>query len=663
MLTKAIAALDKGDPTPIEKMGFEQVLINTICHILHNYSFESRSPLHEVIAVSLSTHAPLRALHRLERFIEAADKRLAIPSIQPELPCILARVFATSGALSGRLISDLTLVHMLEELKTPLTPHFDRKYYLNSITENLKKNNIYSEKVKIVHQVHSIELMRICARNADPETGISEINTELSSLAEATVEACLSVSAEELYARIGSGPCPHSLVVLGLGKLGGQELNVSSDIDLIYLCNDTSEKWAHYDTIHYHTMLAEHLTKLLTEATDLGALYRVDTRLRADGISGPLVRTTKDYFRYLELRGEAWERQMLLKARPVAGDYKFGQQFLDSLNHFIYPTSITRSPNREIVELKNRIEARLTAEGSEKTHLKLMPGGIRDIEFVVQCLQLLTGGIHPKVRNTGTLTGLERLRSVSALSPEEYKILSDAYIIYRKVENALQWRDLLPAFTLPVSAEDMNELASYLQFAPQAQNPASVLLDELERNCKAVRGIYNEIFSAHSNDSFEQMALYAASNPSGSEKVRRFMESLGFNNPIENVRTLSMLAFGDKRGLSPTGLHSSLERFIPKLLRSLSNLPDPSGALERFTRLTESYRARYTLFDVLDSHPSVFELVITITHGSGFITDILVRDPSLLDWLVETGGMLHPIDTKKIQNELKHIDNENNTDK
>ena len=239
--------------------------------------------------------------------------------------------------------------------------------------------------------------------NRSGATSIADITTELSALAEAVIGACLAIAGDELGVNGESGMA-HRLFVLGLGKFGGRELNVSSDVDLIYLC-DRMEGWESFEDMTIHTRLAERLTQLLTEATALGYLYRVDTRLRADGASGPLVRTTADYLRYLEMRGQAWERQMLLKARPVAGSIEGGRRFLDAVEHFIFPASIARSPHREIVALKNQIESRLEATGSKKTHLKLMPGGIRDIEFITQCLQLLMGGMHREVRVTGTVFG------------------------------------------------------------------------------------------------------------------------------------------------------------------------------------------------------------------------------------------------------------------
>ncbi|MFC1692204.1 hypothetical protein ACFL1R_01715 [Candidatus Latescibacterota bacterium] len=661
-LLKAVAGCKEGNKSLLKALGIPQRTIQNIHQILNNYSSNYPALLLEIITHSITLHAPDKALLRCERFVETDREIFGIPLYSPELPYLLATIFSTSEVLSGRLKADRSMITLLDQLDTPLLPHLDKEYYLASIGSVFNSGSIPSERIKALHRMQTVHLIRICSRNADPETPIAEINTELSLLAEAVIEACLETAFGELAAQQKIERYPHSLVILGLGKLGGCELNVSSDIDLIYLCRESNEYWDHYNSIEFHTLLAERLTRLLTEATGLGALYRVDTRLKADGASGPLVRSTADYFMYLEMRGEAWERQMLLKARPVAGDKKLGHEFLQSIEHFIYPTSLIRSPHREIVEIKNRIEARLSAEGSKKTHLKLAPGGIRDIEFIVQCLELLMGGIHPEVRITGTLPALDKLLELNAINTHEHSVLSRAYKLFRKVENALQWPELLPAFDLPDTAEDMSELAAYLNFSPQNSDSASALSEELKSNLTSVRVVFNDVFSAGDSGSFDQMALHTAIHPTGDENIKRFMENLGFHNPEESARNLSHLVFGKNGIAHESVVPASVERFIPKLLDALKDLPDPAVVLERFMRVAESYKARYTLLDVLDSNPRIFKLLLAITHGSLFITDILERDPSLLDWLVEVGSILLPVDKNELQSELSDIDRKHHAD-
>jgi len=320
VIHNALETLGNGGEDLLRTTGISGGVIQEIHRILNIYSYKPPQLIYDIIVSTLSIHASQNALLRLERYLETAGKDAIIHSYNPGLPDILAAIFAMSGALSGRLNSDGTLLGDLADLENPLVFFPDKGYYMNHIKSIFKPGELITETVKKIHRLHTIHLMRICARNSDSGVPITEISIELSSLAEAVIEVCLEIAARELYERTGTASRPHTLAVFGLGKLGGRELNVSSDVDLIYLCSDHEATWGNYDSITFHTMLAEHLTRLLTEATAQGALYRVDTRLRADGASGPLVRSGKDYFRYLELRGAGWERQMPLKARPVAGD-------------------------------------------------------------------------------------------------------------------------------------------------------------------------------------------------------------------------------------------------------------------------------------------------------------------------------------------------------
>jgi [glutamine synthetase] adenylyltransferase / [glutamine synthetase]-adenylyl-L-tyrosine phosphorylase len=657
ILFSSIAELSHGNADALQRCEIPPDVIREIHKIMNIYSSKPPQIVIRIISLILRTPSPGRGLLRFEHFLRTAGSCLS-PTEQPDDLCrILATIFSWSGALSGKLNGDQSLIQLLEVLEDAFAPRLEKVYYRDALNRISGNQTLVSERIRSIHRFQIVQLMRICARNADPLTDVSEISAELSLLAESVIEACLSASVDDLSLTRGKQAYPLSFIVLGLGKLGGMELNVSSDIDLIFLY-DELEDHGDDNRITYYILLAERLIRFLTEPTDAGILYRVDTRLRADGSSGPLVRSTKDYFRYLEMRGEAWERQMLLKARPVAGELQGAREFLDSIERFIFTASITRSPNREIVLLKNQIEARIIAEGSKKTHLKLMPGGIRDIEFIVQCLQLLMGGIHPEVRSCNTLKALESLMKAGALSEDEYRILSRAYRRFRQTENAIQWKELLPAFTLPDSETDIEELSEFLGYKKGNGDPVAEFSREIQELSERVRNIFMDIFSPGGEDSFEDMAVRIALGQVVFENEKRFLESLGFPEPEETVRNLIRLVNGKEPGLD-SSVQRSVERFIPKLLHLLSELPDPGGALERFTRIVDSYSARYTLFDILAGNPGFMELVASISHNSLFLTDILVKDPSLLDWLVEIGELHNPPDGVKILKELQSADMEN----
>ncbi len=655
-LGRWIASLEEGGDLMPSPFRFSPSLIQHIRRILNIYSNDIPAPERNILVSCLLFPAPERAILRLERFLAGMAELPEAFAVRPEPSCILATIFSTSGALSLRLAGDRTLATILSTLPDPFSPQTETDYYRERYKLLVDESCSLSERVKAVHRMQLTQFMRICARNANPETDIVVIGRELSALADSVIGICMDIASDDLSSRSGTPAFESSLAVLGMGKLGGRELNVSSDVDLIYLYRERNDQ-ENGDRIVYHTQLAERLTRLLTEPTELGALYRVDTRLRADGASGPLVRSMRDYFRYLEMRGEAWERQMLLKARPVAGNITEAVDFLRSLDRFIFPSTLTRSPHREIAALKSQIEARFIAEGSKKTHLKLMPGGIRDIEFIAQCLQLLMGGFHPEVRATGTREALDRLHESGALNAAEHETLTRAYALYRRVENALQWREFLPAFTLPENGTEMDEVALFLGYDPESGNPGAALRSELEDTLRRVRAIYGEVFSLGKDRAFAEMSLQTVFGSAGDDAARRFLESLGFPDPAGSARSLARFVSGDA-GSGEATLHPSDERFIPTLLGALADLPDPAGALERLSLIVEAYNARHTLFDLLGANPKLFELLVSIAHNSVFLTQILVRDPSLLDWLVEIGEIRKAPDAEEILEELRRIDRE-----
>lgn len=632
----------------------DEEFIESLRDILNIYSQTPPNNILRILSVLLRFPLRRTALVHLHRYVQALSSPDDIIRYSDTTTNIIAYLLAASTALSGRIIADPTLIDEIENTESPLEPRLDAGWYRDRMNPEPGDDSV---QIRHIHRIHTVELIRICARNTLSDISLVDISKELSLLADTVVDTCLDLAWRQITRNRANTPDTHSLIVLGLGKLGGMELNVSSDIDLIYLCEEPEDR--KYEVIELHARLAEKLTRLLSEATPKGYLYRVDTRLRADGQSGPLVRTTVDYLRYLELRGEAWERQMLLKARPVAGKLHIGNDFLTSVKHFIFPRSLTRSPNSEVVALKEQIEARLVAEGSGKTHIKLMPGGIRDIEFTVQCLQLLMGGTHPDVRSSGTLDAIERLHNAEALSTDEYMLLREAYLFYRRLENCLQWQELLPAFSLPSSDLTLAQVGHIMGYI--GETPEIGLLDDLSKHQRKVRTLYEEIFTVHEDETFEGMVLYCSRIAESDDRARRFLESQGFIDPLRSQRDLASLSHDPEAKDTDSTTHPSVNRFLPMLVESLVQLPDPGGALERFRRLTEAYHSRIYFFEALTGNKALFNLLLSVCHSSSFLTEMLIGDPSLIGWLFEEGEVTQIYSQGALRHEIQAIA-ENTTD-
>ena len=272
-------------------------------------------------------------------------------------------------------------------------------------------------------------------------------------------------------ARFGAPHCagrePARFVVLGLGKLGGQELNYSSDIDLVFLYDEEGQTSGPkvVSNAEFFARMGSDVVRLLAEHTALGMAYRVDMRLRPDGEQGALARSLEATLGYYVTRGRTWERQALIKCRPVAGDLALGRTFCEEIKPFVFRRYLGAAEIAEIKALKRRIEQRTLSDGTAEVEVKTGRGGIRDVEFVVQFLQLLHGGEYPEVRHATTLQAIARLEQVGCLSSEERRIMDDTYRFLRQVEHRLQIVFDRQTHEMPRDPESLRTLALRMGYA------------------------------------------------------------------------------------------------------------------------------------------------------------------------------------------------------
>ncbi len=236
----------------------------------------------------------------------------------------------------------------------------------------------------------------------------------------------------------------------------------------------------------YFNKLAERLVQNISQPSGEGYLYRVDTRLRPESGAGPLARSLRSFLVYYESRGELWERQMLIKARPVGGDAALGRQFIDLLQPFVYPRTFFHHPAESIARIKARIEAKV----GDEENIKLMAGGIRDIEFIVQALQLLNGGKKKNLREPNTMRAIEALTADSLLSEQEGSALTDAYVFYRTLEHRLQTMLNTQTHTLPTDSASLTGVARRMGL-PSVQ----AFQQPLRKHLGRVRQIFDQVLS------------------------------------------------------------------------------------------------------------------------------------------------------------------------
>ncbi|MFN8453670.1 MAG: ACT domain-containing protein [Anaerolineae bacterium] len=317
------------------------------------------------------------------------------------------------------------------------------------------------------------ELLRIGTCDLLGLVDLPTITTQLSHLADSLVQTCLDLAAAHTSRQADS------FTVIGLGKLGGEELNYSSDIDLLFLVTDDAPAYR---------QLGQTVIDLLARVTGEGFLYRVDMRLRPWGRDGALVSSVDGYMTYLQKHAGLWEKQALLKARVIAGNQTVGQEFLCRAESLIFSMDYTAIARSQIHALKQRIETQLRQKGQEWGEVKLGQGSIRDVEFVTQYLQLVYGSQYPEVRSGTTLEALVQLSAHGWLSPVEYRVLVDGYIFLRTVEHHLQLLDYQQTHSLPSEPEALSHLARRLGF--QGGEAGQYFIERYQQHSAIIRAVY-----------------------------------------------------------------------------------------------------------------------------------------------------------------------------
>lgn len=410
------------------------------------------------------TADPLRAVNNLHRFLSSGFTASILRDFQrhPVLQKIALEIFSQSQYLADILVRDPQLFRWLTA--TPvLKSEKTRQTFSNEAKAAVGLFSRADRKLDALKRFHRREILRIGCRDVLREADVVTVTRELSGLADSIIESVLEIGWQDLKAKTGIS-FENTLSVIGLGKLGGEELNFSSDIDLLFLYEADGEFRGEYERIRtyheFYNRLAEFIVRKLTEFTGEGSLYRVDMRLRPEGRSGPLALSVPAAVAYYEARGETWERQMLVKARLSAGNVRTASQWLTAIRPFVFPKTFLRNPLEELSDMKARIEARIDSEGN----VKLGEGGIRDVEFITQGLQLLAGGTLEHLRERNTLRALEELGRARKLRKRDVTALSDAYKFLRSVEHRLQLLHGTQTHTLPEEESETALLARRLGF-------------------------------------------------------------------------------------------------------------------------------------------------------------------------------------------------------
>ena len=425
-----------------------------------------------LMAALSETATPDGSLVNFERFVQGASDRGALFRYLAENPRaveILVKLFVGSQFLTEILLKNPDYLNRLTLHKRLAEVKYREQFFLEACGAAAGAGDLAAQ-FDALRRYQKWELLRIGACDSFGLLDLKSVTVQLSLLADSIVQACLAILSDALGLK-ADGFC-----VLAFGKLGGEELNYSSDIDLVFLASeDATRYWE----------LGQKLIKALIDATTEGFLYRVDMRLRPWGKSGALVNTVDAHIGYLKKHGMAWEKQALLKARPIAGDAEVGRSFLKRAEPLIFgmPPNEVRASVRAT---KSKIEAELGRRGRTWGEVKGGPGSIRDIEFVTQYLQLIHGGQQSAVRSVGTLDALVRLADFGFLRADEFRQLSNGYNFLRTIEHSLQLMHHKQVHSLPGDERELAYLARRLDYPDARQFVA-----QYERTVHTVRSIFD----------------------------------------------------------------------------------------------------------------------------------------------------------------------------
>ena len=507
------------------------------------------------------------------------------------------------------------------------------------------------------------QLLRVGVNDILRDRSLEDVTRDISRVADASISAAFTMAIERCSARLGT---PHGATgrpsraaVFALGKLGGEELNYSSDLDLLILYDEeghTRGGRRETDCGEFFSKVTTEMVQLLASPSDAGLGYRIDLRLRPEGNGGPVTRTVESALGYYDRLGRTWERQALIKLRPVAGDAELGSSFAKSVQSFVYRKYLSFSEIAEIRALKRRIERRSTGLDDESADLKTGYGGIRDIEFVIQFLQLLHGGDEPAIRQRSTLAALPALERAGCLTDQEYRVLDESYRFLRRAEHRLQLLFDLQTHRVPEDSEARGRLARGLGFeAAAGRSAGESMLSELESRRRPTRLILEHLLHqsvAAGDDSSEpetDLILDPSVDPATAQAL---LARHGFSQPAQAHASLMELATEPVPFLSTRRCRLFLASIIPSLLAALSRAPSPDQALANLARVTGSLGARAELWELFRVHPPSLRLVVDLCARSQFLTDLLVSNPGMTDDLMDSLVLGRPPSRDELETEL-----------
>ncbi|GAP50481.1 bifunctional [glutamine synthetase] adenylyltransferase/[glutamine synthetase]-adenylyl-L-tyrosine phosphorylase [Streptomyces azureus] len=479
-------------------------------------------------------------------------------------------------------------------------------------------------------------LLSIAARDVCGTTGVAESAAELADLATATLRAALGLAGAA--APEDAALC--RLAVIAMGKCGGHELNYVSDVDVIFV-GEAVEGADETKAVRAATRLASHMMRICSETTVEGSIWPVDANLRPEGRNGPLVRTLSSHLAYYQRWAKTWEFQALLKARPVAGDLDLGAEYVAAVQPLVWKAAERENFVPDVQKMRRRVVENIPVAEVDR-QLKLGPGGLRDVEFAVQLLQLVHGRTDISLRSGTTLDALKALAAGGYVGRADAAQLDEAYRFLRSMEHRIQLFRLRRTHLVP---EDEAELRRIGRSLGLRTDPVAELLREWKRHATVVRRLHEKLFYRPLLDAVAQLATGEARL--SAEAARERMVALGYADPASALRHLEALASGVTR-------KAAIQRtLLPVMLGWFADSADPDAGLLNFRKVSDALGKTPWYLRLLRDEGAAAQNLARVLSAGRLAPDLLMRAPEAVALLGDgDGGGLEPRSRAHLEQEI-----------
>jgi glutamate-ammonia-ligase adenylyltransferase len=492
----------------------------------------------------------------------------------------------------------------------------------------------YAEALDALRVEYRRVLLRLASRDLAHHLGVDDAAAEIADLAAATLDAALAIA----RAKVGEPAASCRLAVIAMGKCGGHELNYVSDVDVIFVA-EAAEGHDENVAIKAATQLASVLMQACSDHTREGTIWPVDANLRPEGKSGPLVRTIASHRGYYERWAKTWEFQALLKARPVAGDLALGREYAEAISPMVWSAAQRNGFVEEVQAMRRRVLDHIPADSAER-QLKLGSGGLRDVEFAVQLLQMVHGRTDEEVRSPTTLSALASLTERGYVGREDGRSLHEAYAFLRTLEHRIQLYQLRRTHVMPAEEAALRRLGRSLGYT---KDPVRELDKQWHYHQREVRRLHEKLFYRPLLSAVARVSGEARLTP---EAATERMAALGYGDPKAALRHIEALT----KGVTRT---AKIQRtLLPVMLEWFADAPDPDAGLFGFRRISEALGSTPWYLRLLRDEGQAAQRMAQVLATSRYATDLLQREPQGVAILGEQ-ERLEPLGREAVQTEMR----------